>query len=157
MELIQQRFKYDCGVACVAMFCEVPYENVLSVARAVLGKRFDFNKHGITNRELIKICHHFGKNIVPVESDGCFDAIYLVPSMNMGGLHFVCKQIKSGDNKFKILDPSNMLKYANVTRNNVLVVFGEYSNDNVSARVALTLDIYKKAEEWEKEIKNGIL
>lgn len=149
--MIKQKYKKDCGVASLAMFYKVTYEEAYAAAKEVLD--CSFNEEGITDSSLIRISHVLGGNLVPVNPDGCFDAIYTVASLNnVGGLHFIYKRIhRSKDEPFAILDPSNSKTYTTVNNNQIVGILADYGDELVSIRADLTMDIYKQAKDIANE------
>ena len=85
MNAVTQRFEYDCGVCCLAMFLGVDYE---SIVRHSTG--YELTLSGLTNDREKFIASMFETEIVfrvRDHLDRARPAVLTVPSLNAAGAH----------------------------------------------------------------------
>lgn len=103
MQIVKQKAKYDCGVACLAMMLDKPYEEILRHF-----PKHDFNNEGLYTSELFSVIESYGLEVftnhgLHIKSKG----ILFVPSLNtIGNFHFVYY-----DGPGKLFDPANNNQY----------------------------------------------
>lgn len=105
MQIVKQKDKYDCGIACLAMMLDKPYEEIIQQHFP----KHDFNKDGLYISELVSVIKLYGHDVFinsgfHMKSSG----ILFVPSLNtLGSGHFVF-----WDGLGKLFDPSNDNQYS---------------------------------------------
>lgn len=102
--MIKQKQPNDCGVACLAMMLNKPYEEILEHF-----PNHDFDNDGLLISELVAVIEEYGhKAFVNDELYLRSKGILFVPSLNVErGGHFVY-----WDGPGKLYDPSNKKRYS---------------------------------------------
>lgn len=88
--LVNQRHDWDCVIACIAMWANIPYEEVLEVA-AKLNISFTGEKDGVSTVHEYMILKKLGKDTMNIQNAyGGLSGILSFPSLNNpGGAHAV--------------------------------------------------------------------
>jgi len=105
----QQRGASDCGVACLSMIADIPYEDVVVVLNNL---NISFEK-GLTFLDCKAALAKWGfytEDIVVLDTTAFGGGVYLVqtPSLNnMSGYHFVVFEMHAEEDKWvsQVLDP----------------------------------------------------
>lgn len=91
MEIIQQRYEYDCVIASIAMWANLSYEDVMGVCVRLGYERDPDSRKGLSSVEGYSICRKLGiRPFVIDEAYGGVKGILSLPSLNHpGGAHAV--------------------------------------------------------------------
>ena len=96
MQLVSQRYKLDCGVACMAMLLHTTYEDAASHFKQ------DFSVDDMEEEDLRKAIQECGLKMITTHTfNKEKESIVIVPSINHSGqTHAVCWT------GYKVLDPN---------------------------------------------------
>jgi len=106
LEVVKQKYNYDCGAACISMISNLPLDYVLN--------KFEI-QNGINEQRLIEMLENLGINYTLQPFDNTIKTgvyIVTVPSINFPKfLHYCVFDTLSKKDHIRILDPSPKKTY----------------------------------------------
>lgn len=89
INLVQQRYEYDCVIASAAMWLNKPYEEIADMLQKLGYERNPDSRQGVSSIEQYKMLRKFGMHPITIDTAfGGVPGILSLPSLNVpGGAH----------------------------------------------------------------------